>query len=93
MNVACDTCVCNAYFVYVIAKMERQQYYTEAVRLMNEYKPLDDYLGEPWKVLWVKRGITSSTKILEDSVALDIPVEGRKDTGTVHVTAFKHDER
>ncbi|XP_067934744.1 uncharacterized protein [Watersipora subatra] len=70
-------------------KLEKQQYYTEAVKLIREYKALDDFLGEPWQILWVQRGITSRTKILKDRVNLDLPVRGRKDKGTVHVSASR----
>ena len=69
--------------------MVQQEYYTEAIRLMKAYTPLDEHLGEPWKSKGVNRGITSNTRILEDKVCLDIPVQGHKDKGTVHVTASK----
>lgn len=63
------------------------------MKLVKEYKPLDDYLGEPWHPLWINRGMTSKTRIEKTRVTLDIPVKGFKDKGTVHVTASRKSER
>jgi len=73
--------------------MRKQPYYTDAIKLMKSYTPLQEALGDPIKCRSVARGIGSKTRVTADSVSLQVPVHGPKDSGILLVEARKNDDR
>lgn len=77
----------------IVADLESQPYYTEAMQLVNDYTTLKEYLGQPLTVKWINRGSISNTRIGKAAVTLDIPVRGPKDRALIHVSASKLENR
>lgn len=70
----------------------KEDYYSEAVLLFNNYPPAREWLGDTYQLLPIVRpGSTSKTKFETDEVTLDIPVRGPKDDGYLTVKASKVD--
>ncbi|KAF6019912.1 COA1 [Bugula neritina] len=70
--------------------LKKQPYYMDSMKLISGYPVLEEYLGKSYSIKRISRGASSNTRIGKEFASLDIPVQGPKDRGVIHIQASHH---
>ncbi|XP_050418156.2 uncharacterized protein LOC126831603 [Patella vulgata] len=92
--VGCGIGALSGAFYYtekVQGQFRREEFYTKPMKLLRNYEPAKEHLGEPIRSTHIDLGNTTENNIDGLNAKLTIPIKGSKDKGKMYVTASRNE--